>query len=238
MALRESQEAFAEAAKITPVAPRLLKNGQRITVSQNWHGGVGIGGTGESPKTGSITHPMTKDCDSVTIRFDDEDKDQQLTSQELMAMGYECPNMDPPRGGDWASTVLKFSCQSKEGLTELNRTPWDYYCELVDNQFPFDTVTEADIQKKKNQSPIYCLLRPQNPQSPYTTISQYLIQEEITSCKIDNNLVIAWKKFVYQDLVLIHRKFYGLPAPEVSWYGATQAEANARDAHYTKLAQV
>ena len=181
---------------------------------------------------------MTNDCDSVTIRFDGEDKDQQLTSQELMAMGYECPNIDPPRGGGWASTVLKFSCQSKDGLTELKRTPWEYYCDLVDNGFPFDEVTEADIQKKKQHSPIYCLVKPRNSQSPWANISQYLIQEQITVNKIDNNLVIAWKKFIYQDLVLIHRNFYQLPAPELSWYGATQAEAKARDAHYIKCAQV
>jgi len=94
------------------------------------------------------------------------------------------------------------------------------------------------IFSSRERSPVYCLLQPRKADSAWSNISQYLIQEDDTQGKVSPNLVPDWKKFVLHHLVPIHRHFYKQPAPESSWFGATQAAAKSLGAHYVELAQV
>lgn len=238
MALRANLETFRSASISTPPAPIHLSAGTTIRVG-SWctTGPSSSSRTSDLSKTGTIKTAMTKRKPSVTIEFDG--KVEELDTSQLFAMGYECLDSNAQtREEGWASTALHFPCQDKDEFKQSPLTPYEMYCDLVDGGFLFESVTETDIFQAREKSPVYCLLKPSKPESPWSTIAQYLIQEDDTQGKVSTNLVTEWKKFVLHHLVPIHRHFYNQPAPESSWFGATQAAATRLGAHYVGLAQV
>jgi hypothetical protein len=236
MALRANLETFRTATLSAPPAAIHLKAGTTIRVG-SWCTTGSSSRTSDLSRTGTIKTAMTKRKPFLTIEFDG--KEEELCSSQLFAMGYECLDSNAQtRGGDWASTALHLTCQDKDEFKQLPLTPYEMYCDLVDGGFSFESVTEKDIFQPRERSPVYCLLQPRKADSAWSNISQYLIQEDDTQGKVSPNLVPEWKKFVLHHLVPIHRHFYKQPAPESSWFGATQAAAKSLGAHYVELAQV
>jgi hypothetical protein len=239
-----SPEEFSRAAQEAPPHPLHLEHGSVIIVGREWVGGVdgaahagSDAGSRSTSQRRGVVQQVTRSSQKCSIRFDGDNSNTIITVEQLQSQGYTCPDV-VKRGDQWSKNAVEFTCQT--GHVQPTRTAFDYYMDLVNVGFDFDKVTEEEIFQRGDKSPISKIFSGSGSSTRFKSLAHYMTKCPDTSeLDVSSNLSRDFKRFVIEDLILIHRSFHGREIhSEKVWYAGVSEAAHAAGAHILDLAVV